>query len=136
MISLTSMPRLLVPVRPPLLQTSSAKSLLDQDGGESGIPESAPIAAGSALGADRTANSGKWDDKGPAQKAVTNGQKTIVDQRTTDAGSLKITVIAYSDGSSDTLREIKEQGLSSLTGAQPNKVTSMSDKGLVVDKLG
>lgn len=135
MLSVTSSPRLIMPIKSTLLQTADAKSLLETDSRESRLSGSTSVTAKTSLDTDKASNSKGSGGSASSEKAVQSNQKTIVDQRTTDAGPVKITVIAYSDGSSDTLREIKDRGFASLAGAQPNKSVSLSDKGLVFDNL-
>ncbi|MDR7259912.1 hypothetical protein J2X47_004120 [Sphingomonas sp. BE270] len=136
MLSAISSPRFLTPVKPDPLQPTAAKSLLDANKNVNGLSGPTPSVSQGSIAQGETASSATNSDKASSQKGVQSNQKTIVDQRTTDAGPVKITVIAYSDGSSDTLREIKGSGLPSSSNLNRAENLSPSDKGLVVDKLG
>ncbi|KQM67688.1 hypothetical protein ASE75_01810 [Sphingomonas sp. Leaf17] len=123
-------------ITPTLLERPVA-SLIPQDGSGASDRAGARAKAGAGLtGAAGPAKAGTSDGGTSPEASVQNTRKTIVDQRTTDAGSMRITVVAYSDGSSETLREIKNTDDLSRAIPQRERPASLSDKGMIVDMLG
>ncbi|MEC3909049.1 hypothetical protein U5A82_00750 [Sphingobium sp. CR2-8] len=86
---------------------------------------------------EAASNSKRADDaeKPSADASVKQQQKTVVDQRTIDAGSVQVTVISYSDGSSETLEKIKNAEQFGLSNSGSEKLTSPPPKGVIVDKF-
>ncbi|RYF12839.1 MAG: hypothetical protein EOO77_16820 [Oxalobacteraceae bacterium] len=127
MLSTVSSSNLLTTVRPTLLK--KAASLMpeeDKSGTDKKVP--ALLAAKAKAGANKTDGGDEPSSKSTEQRQT----KTIVDQRTTDTGSMRITVISYSDGSSDTLQQVKNTDQS--VSASSKKSASLSDKGLMIDR--
>lgn len=97
-------------------------------------------AGGSSLRAEQGAASA-W----PRKPASSDGPRVEVDRRTEDSDAVRITVISYSDGSSESVTQMKtDQLVTRITdqiaeqtedaARSPKAVTSLNDKGLLVDK--
>ena len=74
--------------------------------------------------------------KGDAEGAETGdagGTKQIVDIRTNDAGDVKTTVIAYSDGSTDKFSQVKPGSLAPSPAQQNKKSASFGEKGMTIN---
>jgi len=125
MLSSISSSGLLTQARPKLLPNSAILSPAED---KSTAASAVPVATSAKAKADTPASQDGDDGKSATQKQ----QKTIVDQRTTDTGSMRITVISYSDGSSDTLQQVKN--IDQSTPIASAKPFSLSDKGLMIDR--
>ncbi|RYE94834.1 MAG: hypothetical protein EOO77_43735 [Oxalobacteraceae bacterium] len=125
MLSSISSSNLLTQAPPKLLQNSAGLSLQEP---KSTAASAVPVARAAKANVDTT--SAKANDDG--KSATQTQQKTIVDQRTTDTGSMRITVISYSDGSSDTLQQVKN--IDQSTPVASAKPFSSSDKGLMLNR--
>lgn len=90
--------------------------------------------------------SDKLGSQWPRSSASSDGPRVEVDRRTEDSKSVKITVISYSDGSSESVTLMKTDELTAQISsalAKPGSATSesskqpltLADKGLLVNKL-
>lgn len=98
---------------------------------------------------DQTAIKGADDKVGsqwPRKAASSDGPRVEVDRRTEDSKSVKITVISYSDGSSESVTLMKADELTDqiadalakpgdASSATSKQALSLTDKGLLVNKI-
>ncbi|MBD8617679.1 hypothetical protein IFT67_01940 [Sphingomonas sp. CFBP 13728] len=135
MLSTISPTKLLARVASNPLQRPAARMLLETDGQITEEPGSNATTVGGVIGQVGPARTEASTDKDMAQKSAGNGKRTIVDQRTTDAGPMRITVIAYSDGSTETLQEVKNVDRLVLAATPMRNAAPTLDKAMVIDRL-
>ena len=136
MLSTISPTNLLTRVASNPLQRPVARTLLETDGQIAQEPGSNATTVGGVIGQIQPARTEASTDKDMAQRPAGNGKRTIVDQRTTDAGPVRITVIAYSDGSTETLQEMKSMDRLAQAVMPIRNAAPTLDKAMVIDRLG